>query len=281
MSSSHGLSHDREVSGGPSSTHGLVVQRSEVSAASANIEALRKADRPTDEFLATLGHELRNPLCPIKAAVQVLRRFGPSSHQRKALDIIDRQVASLANLAEDLMDVASIRIGRLTLHTAYVGLQQVVAQALETSQPLIDAHQHNVTIRLPDTPLIIEADCAKLVRVLSNLLNNAAKYTPPGGLITLEADFDADHVQIGIADTGIGISPEALPHVFAMFMQTPQARPRSNGGLGIGLPLVHQLVELHGGTVVAKSPGLGQGSEFIVSLPRRTFKPGPCGQIAE
>ena len=281
MSSSHVPSHDREVSSGPSSTHGLVVQGRDLSEPSPNIQGLPDADRRTDEFLATLGHELRNPLSPIKAAVQVLRRFGPTSHQRKALDIIDRQVASLANLAEDLMDVASIRIGRLTLHTACVGLQQVVAQALETSQPLIDAHQHNVTIRLPDAPLIIEADSAKLVRVLSNLLNNAAKYTPRGGFITLEADFDADHVRIGIADTGIGISPEALPHVFEMFMQTPQARSRSNGGLGIGLPLVHQLVELHGGTVVAKSPGLGQGSEFIVSLPRRRFEPGPCGPLAE
>ena len=231
-------------------------------------EALRLANRRKDEFLAMLAHELRNPLAPIRNAVQLLKMQETAVPKLEwSRDVIDRQVTHMAQLLDDLLDVARIRHGKITLKAERCELTDIVNNAIETSRPLIESREQELIISQPTTPQWIEGDRVRLAQVLSNLLNNAAKYTSEGGKITLSVMREDSDVVIEVRDTGIGISPDILPHVFDLFTQADRSLAHSQGGLGLGLTLVRRLVELHGGTVTASSPGIGQGSLFTVRLP--------------
>jgi PAS domain S-box-containing protein len=231
-------------------------------------EALRDADRRKDEFLATLAHELRNPLAPIRNAVQVLKAKGPANPDLMwARDVIDRQVGQMARLLEDLLDVSRITRNKLELRKRRVTLADVMVDAVETSRPVIDGGGHALAVILPPEPVHLDADPVRLAQVFSNLLNNAAKYTDRGGHIRLAAEVAGGEVAVSVRDTGIGIAADVLPRLFEMFAQAAPALERSQGGLGIGLSLVKGLVEMHGGTVEARSDGPGKGSEFVVRLP--------------
>lgn len=229
---------------------------------------LSETDRRKDEFLAVLAHELRNPLAPIRNATQFLQLKAPADPTlQNARDIIDRQVKHLVRLVDDLLDVSRISSGKISLQKERVSLTLIVTNAVEASRPLIESEQHQLTVTLPDEPLYLDADLTRMAQVLQNLLNNAAKYTPAGGRIGLHAAFDGRQVAIRITDTGIGIPPEMLSHVFGLFNQVGRTIEWQTGGLGIGLTLVQRLVEMHGGKVEAHSDGLDKGSEFIVRLP--------------
>jgi PAS domain S-box-containing protein len=231
-------------------------------------EALQAADRHKDEFLAMLAHELRNPLAPVRNAVALLRLGGTSAADRCwAAEVIERQVRHLSRLVDDLLDVSRIRRGKIRLQKQPVALAEVVAQAVETSRPLIEAHRHHLDVQLPPGPVLLEADPTRLAQVLSNLINNAAKYTPDGGRIRLAAAVEGGAAVVRVADTGIGIPAEMLPKVFDLFTQVDHSLDRAQGGLGLGLALVQKLVELHGGSVEAHSDGPDKGSEFVVRLP--------------
>jgi PAS domain S-box-containing protein len=231
-------------------------------------EELRDADRKKDEFLATLAHELRNPLAPIRNAVQILNAKG-SIHPdlRRARAVLDRQVQLMARLLEDLLDVSRISRNRLELRMERVELAAVLDGALETSRPVIEAASHELTLTLPPEPIHLEADPVRLAQVFANLLNNAAKYTDEGGRIRLTAERQGSHAIVSVRDSGIGIAAEVLPNIFEIFSQAKLASVRSQDGLGIGLSLVKGLVGLHGGSVEARSDGPGRGSEFVVRLP--------------
>jgi PAS domain S-box-containing protein len=229
---------------------------------------LHEADRRKDEFLATLAHELRNPLAPIRNAAQLLRLQGPEDPgTRWAIDMIDRQVRQMARLLDDLLDVSRITRDKLELRRQRVGLAAVIQGAVEMSRPLIASREHELEICLPRDPMVLNADLTRLAQVFANLLNNAAKYTDPGGRICLAAERRGHEAVVSVRDSGIGIPAEHLPHVFEMFSQVASALDRSEGGLGIGLSLVRGLVEMHGGRVEARSDGPGKGSEFLVRLP--------------
>ena len=231
-------------------------------------ETLREADRRKDEFLATIAHELRNPLAPIRYAAQILRlKDAPDAARDSARDVIDRQVRLLSRLVDDLLDVSRITLGRLLLQTTEVELDEVIESAVEASRTLIDASRHALSITLPAEPVRVEADPTRLAQVFINLLNNAAKYTPPGGQISLAATREGDTVVVKVKDTGIGIAPEVLPRVFDTFTRIDHSAERAQAGLGIGLSLARHLVELHGGHIEAHSEGPGRGAEFIVTLP--------------
>ncbi|MDP9088253.1 MAG: PAS domain-containing protein [Pseudomonadota bacterium] len=230
--------------------------------------ALREADRRKDEFLATLAHELRNPLAPVRNASKVLRASGAVAKTRDwATTIIDRQVNRMATLLDDLLDVSKITRGQLTLHKQRVALSSVIDTSLEVARPLMDARQHTVQVSLPEDPIEIEVDPLRLSQVLSNLLCNAAKYTESGGTIRLSARQDKSGLSISVKDSGVGIAAESLESIFDMFSQVKGSIDRSEGGLGIGLSLVRGLIELHGGKVRALSEGIGRGSEFMIWLP--------------
>jgi signal transduction histidine kinase len=230
--------------------------------------ALREADRRKDEFLATLAHELRNPLAPIRNAVQILHLSGSKPVDlRCAVEVIDRQSRQMTHLVDDLLDISRITRGKLALRMEPVKLRDVVEGAVETSQPLMDARGHELTLAIPDEELTLNGDLTRLSQILSNLLNNAAKFTEPGGKIRLATTREKDDVLISVKDNGVGIPAEMIPHVFQMFAQVDRQRDRSQGGLGIGLQLVKSLVEMHGGTIDAESAGPGNGSEFLVRLP--------------
>jgi PAS domain S-box-containing protein len=236
-------------------------------------EALREADRRKDEFLAMLGHELRNPLAPIRNAAQVLKLVAPeNAQQRWAREVIERQAQHLTRLVDDLLDVSRITRGKITLSRERLDVATLLQRAVETSRPLIDERGHHLTVTLPPQPLEVEGDLTRLVQIVGNLLNNAAKYTDEGGHIRLSAAQEDGEVVIRVCDNGIGLSAELLPQVFDLFTQANRSLDRSQGGLGIGLTLVRQLAEMHGGTVEAKSDGAGQGSEFIVRLPAAASK---------
>jgi PAS domain S-box-containing protein len=237
-------------------------------------EALREADRRKDEFLAMLAHELRNPLAPIRNAAQIMKLLGPAEPRLQwARDVIDRQVDHLTRLVDDLLDVSRITRGKVTLQRETLDLSAVITRAVETSRPLIDARRHRLTVSLPSEPVRLEGDLTRLVQVVSNLLNNAAKYTDEGGLIEVEARRETsangagEEAVVRVRDTGMGLPADLLPHVFDLFTQADRSLDRSQGGLGIGLTLVRQLVEMHGGRVEARSDGPGRGSEFEVRLP--------------
>ena len=230
--------------------------------------ALRIADRSKNEFLAILAHELRNPLAPIRNAVHILSRedaLAPESQW--ALSAIDRQVRQMARLIDDLVDVARITCDRLELRKERVDLAPVLRSAIETSGTLLKAGGQEFTVVLPDAPIWLDADLVRLAQAVSNLLNNAAKYTERGGYVWLSAERDGDAAVITVRDTGVGIPAAVLPHVFEMFTQGEQIRARTLGGLGIGLTLVKRLVEMHGGTVHAESGGQDMGSTFVIRVP--------------
>jgi PAS domain S-box-containing protein len=232
------------------------------------VNALAEADRRKDEFLATLAHELRNPLAPVRNAVQLMRLQGLSDTQWEwARDVIERQVRQLSRLVDDLLDISRISRGKVQLRKEVVNVAAVVRRAVETSRPLIDERDHELTVSVPAEPVFLEADPTRLEQVLANLLNNAAKYTEPGGRIGLTAQREGGSVAVQVRDTGIGIAPDVLPRVFDLFVQAEPGKDRAKGGLGIGLSVVRNLVEMHGGGVTAHSGGQGQGSEFVVRLP--------------
>ncbi len=246
-----------------------LVRRAAISIENCQLYAeAREADRRKDVFLATLAHELRNPLAPIRSSVEVMKLKGVDDPELQwARDIVERQVEQMARLVDDLLDISRISRGKIQLHRERVELSELVSRALETTRPLIESRQHETILTLPAVSIQLDVDPTRVEQVLANLLNNAAKYTEPGGEIVLSADVEGSEVVLRVRDTGIGISPELLPHVFDVFVQADDADPRAGGGLGIGLSLVRSLVELHGGTISAHSEGKGQGSEFIIRLP--------------
>jgi PAS domain S-box-containing protein len=230
---------------------------------------LSEADQRKNEFLAVLAHELRNPLAPISNAVQYLRvKSPPEPAQRNARDLIDRQVRHLVRLVDDLLDVSRISRGKINLQKQHVDLSLIISSALEASRPAIESNAHELSVTLPDEPVYLDADITRLAQVVQNLLNNAAKYTPPGGKVALRVEASRGWVTIRVTDNGMGIPSEMLPRIFEMFMQVDRSLERTSGGLGIGLTLVQRLVELHSGRVEAISDGLGRGAEFVVRLPR-------------
>jgi signal transduction histidine kinase/ActR/RegA family two-component response regulator len=232
-------------------------------------EALRQADRRKDEFLAMLAHELRNPLAPISAAAQLLNR-GPLDPERVARTstIISRQVGHMTGLIDDLLDVSRVTRGLVVLAREEVDVKRVAGDAIEQVRPLIEARGHHLAVHMPPDPALVEGDHKRLVQVLANLLNNAAKYTPERGKLVVWLGVTDDQVALSVSDTGIGITPELLPKVFDLFSQAERTPDRAQGGLGLGLALVRSLVELHGGSVAVSSEGRGAGSEFTVRLPR-------------
>ena len=234
---------------------------------------LADADRRKDEFLAMLAHELRNPLQPLTNALHLLGHG--NADKERFLAMASRQVTHLVRLVDDLLDVSRITQGKITLRKETVRLSELVAQAAETVRPSLESSGHSVSVSLPAEPVQLDADPARLAQVLANLLSNAAKYTPPGGSIWLTAERAGDQVAIRVRDTGAGIDPELLPHVFDLFVQGDTPADRAPGGLGIGLTIVRRLVEMHGGRVEAHSAGGGRGSEFIVWLPAA---PRPFGE---
>jgi len=233
-------------------------------------EALKEADRRKDEFLATLAHELRNPLAPIASAVHYLQLKGAADPDvRNAYAIIERQTRHLARLVDDLMDVSRISRGRIQLQREQVNMADVVAHAVEASRSLIENARHTLELSVPDTPLYVEGDPVRLTQIVGNLLNNAAKYTPPGGRIELHVESTEHEVYVRVRDTGIGMSKETLGRIFEMFTQADGSSERARGGLGIGLALSQRLARLHGGFIEAYSEGEGRGSTFTFRLPRQ------------
>lgn len=231
-------------------------------------EALREADKRKDEFLATLAHELRNPLALMRNVVNLIQIPGSSEGElRWGRDILDRQVNYLIRLTDDLFDVSRITRQKLELQKERVDLREIVNAAVESSRPSIDEREHELAVTLPKQAIYIEADRVRLAQVLMNLLTNAAKYTPKPGEISLSVEPADRLVVVRVKDTGVGLSAESLAHVFDMFYQVDRSYTRSDGGLGLGLTLVRQLVEMHGGTIEARSAGIDQGSEFVVRLP--------------
>jgi signal transduction histidine kinase len=232
-------------------------------------EALKEADRRKDEFLAMLAHELRNPLAPVRSALHILRLDDSDGERRRqTYDLLERQIEHLVRLVDDLLDVSRITRGKINVQKVRVDLASVAARAIEGSRPTIKERGHTLEVTLPNEPVAVTADPLRLAQVIWNLLNNAAKYTPEDGRIWLTAAAEGSEAVVRVRDTGVGIPSEMLPKVFDLFTQVDRAIDRSLGGLGIGLTLVRRLTELHDGTVEAFSGGAGQGSEFVVRLPR-------------
>jgi PAS domain S-box-containing protein len=229
--------------------------------------ALRDADQRKDEFLATLAHELRNPLAPIRNSMHIMRLSKSPQVHEKAQAVIERQLDQMVHLVDDLLDVSRISQGKIELRKQLIDIAAVVQNAVDTSQPLIEARRHQLVLDLSDQPMLIDADMTRLTQVVSNLLNNAAKYTPDGGRIRISASIDDGVITLTVADNGIGIPPEMLPRVFDMFTQVNRTLDRSQGGLGIGLALVKRLVQMHGGSVEGFSTGENQGAAIVVRLP--------------
>ncbi|QBE62703.1 hybrid sensor histidine kinase/response regulator [Pseudoduganella lutea] len=247
-------------------------------------EALQAADLRKDEFLATLAHELRNPMAPLVNALEIMRLGGPGKPPPpNVLDIIERQLKQMVRLVDDLLDVSRITTGKLGIREETIVLQDVINHSLETAGPLVAQRRHALSVNVPDEPVVLQGDATRLAQVLSNLLNNAAKYTPNGGRLALNAVrlHAPDRVRIDISDNGIGIAAEMLPQVFDIFFQADRSLGRAQAGLGIGLSLARRLVELHGGTLTAASPGKDLGSTFAIELPVTTgdATPAPAGDV--
>src|SRR4051812_36028448 len=262
-----------EISASPLSNGGVGVyfrdvsdrKRAEAALQNAN-EQLRDASRRKDEFLAVLAHELRNPLAPIANAVELLNLQGARDPAMQSTrDMISRQVGHMVRLIDDLLDVERITSGKLALRSERVELSGVIDRALETSRPHLRGHEF--TLALPEQPVWVEADAVRLAQVFSNLLNNACKYTPAGGQISLLAERSSTHALVTVRDSGVGIDPQELPKLFSMFSQATPALGRRQQGLGIGLALSRELMLMQGGTIDVRSEGTGRGSEFIVTLP--------------
>jgi PAS domain S-box-containing protein len=255
----------RSVEGRPVATRGIfrdITERKRME------EELKQMARRKDEFLAMLAHELRNPLAPIRNALQIMRL---ASHDAdvvaEARGMMERQVQNMVRLIDDLMDVSRISRGKIELRKERLNLAAILQSAVEISGTQIKAGRHELAITLPSEPIWVHADQTRLAQVVANLLNNAAKYTEPGGRIWLNAERNGEQAVIRVRDNGIGVPADMVPHIFDVFVQVSSSLDRSQGGLGLGLSLVKRLVELHGGTVKAYSAGSGQGSEFVVRLP--------------
>jgi signal transduction histidine kinase/CheY-like chemotaxis protein len=235
-------------------------------------ETLRLADRRKDEFLATLGHELRNPLAPLLTALELLKGSMASQDPltRRVAAVMERQISHLIRLVNDLLEVSRITRGLIEVHREPIDLAAVMQLAVDTSRPALDAAGHHLDVELPAEPVTVHGDAVRLTQVFANLLTNAAKYTDSGGRIAFTALRSGDRVSISVRDNGIGIAPDRLGSVFDMFTQVDRSTRRAQGGLGIGLTLVKSLVEMHGGQVEARSEGLRRGSEFVVELPTVT-----------
>ena len=239
------------------------------------IEDLENADRQKDQFLALLAHELRNPLAPIRTAIEVLRRENATPAEiDQARDIAERQLRNMARLLDDLLDVSRVREGRIELRMETLDVRSVMRSAAQAAGPLIESRNHTLTVVDPESEILVRADPVRLEQVLGNLLNNAAKYTDPGGQIHMSAEKIAGEAVIRVRDSGVGIEPLMIPRVFDLFVQAERRTELSAGGVGIGLSVVKKLVELHGGHVEAISAGAGRGSEFIVGLPAVERRPG-------
>jgi CheY-like chemotaxis protein/nitrogen-specific signal transduction histidine kinase len=257
----------RDAAGAPQSVIAVTIDITERRKVEA---ALLDAARRKDQFLAMLAHELRNPLAPIRNATQVLKIVGGGdSNHEWARQVIERQVQHLTRLVDDLLDVSRITSGKVVLQREPVDIATVISRAVETTRPLIDGRRHELAVALPSGPLRVEGDLTRLVQVVANLLNNAAKYTDEGGRLALSVSRQSDDVVISVSDNGVGVSADLLPHIFDLFTQADRSLDRSQGGLGVGLTLVRQLVEMHGGKVEARSEGPRRGSEFIIRLPLR------------
>jgi PAS domain S-box-containing protein len=239
-------------------------------------ELLQEADRRKDEFLATLGHELRNPLSPIRNGLQILRLSQDPAARERLVGMMERQVDHLVRLVDDLLEVSRISRGKIELRRERVELGPIVHSAIEACRPLLQQEGHELVVDLPSEPVVLDADAVRLVQVVANLVNNAAKYTEPGGSIRVAARLGDGVVELSVLDNGVGIPPEMLPSVFEMFAQVNRTLGRSQGGLGIGLALVRHLVALHGGSVEAHSGGDGKGSEFVVRLPMPKVRARPA-----
>jgi PAS domain S-box-containing protein len=230
-------------------------------------DSLREADRRKDEFLALLAHELRNPLAPISNALHLLNTPGGSMHLERVREMLARQVNHMVRLVDDLMEASRITRGKLELKRNVIDLRDALRAAVETARPLVDRSHHTLQVNLPEEGLPVFGDAVRLAQVFANLLNNAAKYTPNGGHVTLTAQRDGTQVRVCVRDTGIGIESRNLPRVFEMFVQLDHGHARAQGGLGIGLSLARRIVEMHGGSIAAASEGADRGSEFTVKLP--------------
>jgi signal transduction histidine kinase len=248
----------------------------------AHLREREEADRRKDEFLAVLAHELRNPLAPIRNSVALLRLSGASAPIGPAWEMIDRQIDHMVRLIDDLMEVSRITRGKIDLRIAPLDLREVIGAAIEASRQLLEGAGLALEVSLPEQPLVVKADATRMSQVFSNLINNAVRYTDPGGRISLSARREDNAIVVTLKDTGIGIRPDALAHVFDMFMQVDTRARHGQVGLGIGLTLVRSLVELHGGMVEASSEGEGRGSEFVVRLPvsARGLGPAPADVAA-
>ena len=246
-----------------------LARRAAVAIENANLlRALQDSDRAKDVFLATLAHELRNPLAPVWNGLSIIKHVASEpARVRQVSEMIERQVVQLARLVDDLLDVSRITTGKIELKKEPADLLAILRSAIETSRPHFEAAGHRLTVEFPDRPAYIEADRVRLAQVFSNLLNNAAKYTRPGGEIAVLVNAEPEKIVVRVRDNGAGIAPEMLGKVFTLFAQATHPAERSQGGLGIGLSLVDGLVRLHGGSVTARSDGLDKGSEFIVTLP--------------
>jgi PAS domain S-box-containing protein len=255
-----------EISAAPVRSGGVAVYFRDISERRRAEDALREADRRKDEFLAMLAHELRNPLAPIRNGLHLMRASAPGSEAaEQARAMMERQLAQLIRLVDDLLEVARISSGKIELKRTPMDLAAALASAVETSRPALEAARHRLDVNVPAAPLAVEGDLVRLAQVIANLLNNAAKYTDPGGRITLAARREGGEAVVSVRDNGSGIPAELLPRLFDMFAQADRAR--AQGGLGIGLALARRLVELHGGRIEARSDGPGQGAEFLVRLP--------------
>ncbi|MDM0051584.1 ATP-binding protein [Variovorax sp. J22R115] len=246
------------------------------------LDSLRDADQRKTEFLATLAHELRNPLAPLSTALSLLARKKPSAEESvKYYELMGRQVEHMVRLVNDLMEVSRITRGKIELQVRPVLLDAVIDDAIELSRPLVERAGHTLSVELGGEPLVMRGDAVRLTQVFSNLLNNAAKYTPSGGRITVVARQLDRHAVVEVGDTGTGLSPDMLKSIFDMFVQVSGTSKAAQGGLGIGLTLVKSLVELHGGSVEAASEGLGEGATFTVRLPlAKTTSPARPRAIA-
>jgi two-component system, sensor histidine kinase len=230
--------------------------------------ALRTADQRKDEFLATLAHELRNPLAPLRTSLEILRLSGhdPATGEA-ARAVMDRQLRQMVRLVDDLLDVSRITQGKLTLRREWVELGVVLQSALDTARPFVDSRGIQLDVAMPRARVLLDADAARIAQVFSNLLHNAAKFTDPGGRISVTVETQGEGVAVAVTDTGIGIPAEQLPKIFEMFTQLDRSLERPHAGLGVGLSLARRLIEMHGGTLEAQSEGVGRGSRFVVCLP--------------
>lgn len=261
------LDHGLPVNGPDGSFAGYLGSALDIHEYRQTEDALRNADRRKNEFLAMLAHELRNPLATIHYATRLARMPEISQQEVDWIEMIDRQVKHLARLVDDLLDVSRITRGKIELKRQRIDAARPIRQAAEMVRPMIEERRHELSLQLPDQPLPLDADATRIEQVFQNLLMNAAKYTEAGGRIEIRGEVDQGQLVVHVTDTGIGMSPDWVPYVFDLFTQGERALDRSQGGLGIGLTLVKQIVEMHGGTVHADSKGLGQGSTFTVRLP--------------